>query len=238
MCKFKDGKTGDDIFESFDKEEMEKHLKEVHGIDVTTVKPSKVPEIQPLSAILRPLFSSKPPMRVLMTEEIKDADTGEISIAEHELTFPLYSFPVPEFRIAPLEVLKFNGSYKADRIQFSLFAKVLRLEKFKWFSLPTGYHQACMNCPFCFKAQFSHFKTLCPENVISEEMIPIHEREFMLFKCDINICNGLRKTLVEKLIYWQNPNPPDLPDEIDPEPWIWEFFKEEDHPRESMNGYE
>ena len=189
LCEHFPAEGDEQPFQSRDKDEMFDHLQDKH--DVKQIEQPKKetisPEDLPLSVEARKYRDSHPPFRLLIKDK-KDL--------LHEVTAPLWTINEPAYKEldvlnrTPEEFMVLYTSYKQHRIKVKVSIKIMEPQAYKTFSIPMGYHQVCMDCPFGFNKTVGNIPKDAKGNINVESINP-HEREVLFFKCDTNICRGV-----------------------------------------------
>lgn len=186
-CIYYDGKSAEEAFKDNDILMMFIHMQDKHKIKAP-FKMTGLRENTPYSKYLQHLRGSQPPMI------FKYIDVNGV---EHRSYLPLLDIPAPTED--EISFFAMNTQMENQRINITVVSKVVDTSNYQIYSLPEMVSNECEECPHCFNQEEQKIINKVPltGKNITQDLI-------MTFKCDINLCTGIKTTYKDHIIKWDD----------------------------------
>lgn len=219
-CKFIDQKPPEEIFKTLEPEEMRIHWQEAHDYSEQSKLKKKDDTIKPVSYELMRLRSSVEPMRFRLAQEEDGFKFIQV------VNLPAYEIEAPNKKDLTTEFVT-DFVYRKDIMRLSIEISPLDRANYSFFSLPIGYHTACMECPNIFDKQILNMVQLASTGKQQlRTTFGGHELDIILFRCFLSLCPGVKEKYKEKLLAWTSWEV-EVEDSDEKEThWIWKFYEE------------
>jgi hypothetical protein len=184
--------------------ELRTHLEKIHGITRNESGQKITTDIEPMSVQVKLYQEQYAPNRFHFSEKNEKGEEQKFEVSSPPMFMRLVrnkKTKLPELDSKWVML----GYFKNYVVQLEVNNENLEFipnENYTKFSLPMGFHQFCMSCPFGFERGIYNLKDVKKNYPILNRVKP-QELEVLRFRCILRICEGVAHRYKEKILKFE-----------------------------------